>query len=159
MTRRFGDRATFAVEVGERRSLGLRVVDLWVAGVWLTTDDNEAYLPAFRQFLRSSAARVRCRGVPSCPFPGRTPEEIYQLLQADETELREQFWFLNWGETVDNVSCYAYLEDDLVIVFAFWRPQHPFPEDLGKVFVARIPPGEFATTLEDAGELLDADLV
>lgn len=66
---------------------------------------------------------------------------------------------MGWGETVDNVSRYAYLDDDLVIIFAFWRPKHPFPEDLGKVFVARIPPDEFAATLEKAAELMDAEFV
>ncbi|WTY81134.1 hypothetical protein OG559_29630 [Micromonospora sp. NBC_01405] len=66
---------------------------------------------------------------------------------------------MQWGETVDNVSTYAYLEDDLVIVFAFWRAGHLFPEDLGKVFVARIPSDEFAATVEEAADLLDAEFV
>jgi hypothetical protein len=39
MTQRFGDRTTFAVEVGQSMSADLRVVDLWAAGKWLTTDD------------------------------------------------------------------------------------------------------------------------
>jgi GGDEF domain-containing protein len=55
---------------------------------------------------------------------------------------------MRWGETVDNLSCYAYLDGDLVIVFTFTRARHAFPEDLGKVFVARISPDEFATVLE-----------
>jgi hypothetical protein len=82
--------------------------------------------------------------------------EIFRLLQADETEFRERFWFMHWGPTVDNVSPYAWLDDDLVIVFAFWRERDPFPEDLGRVFVARIPPDDFAATLEEAADLLDA---
>jgi hypothetical protein len=155
MTRRFGDRATFAVEVGESTSADLRVVDLWAAGKLLTTDDNVAFLPHFRRVLRETAGTVRDRRVPPRPYPGRTPEDIYRLLHADDTEFREQFWFMHWGETVDNVSSYAYLEDDLVIVFAFWRAAHPFPADLGQVFVARIPPDEFAATLDEAANLLD----
>ena len=91
----------------------------------------------------------------ACPYPERTPEEIFRLLEADETEFREQFWFMTWGETVDNVSSYTYLEDDLVIVFAFWRAGHPYPADLGQVFVVRIPPDEFAATLDEAANLLD----
>jgi hypothetical protein len=159
MTRLFGDRATFAVKVGEIKSPGLRIVDLWAAGKYLTTDDNVAYVPFFRRCLRSSGAQVRRRDIKPCPFPERSPEEIFRLLEADETEFREQFWFMGWGETVDNVSCYAYLDDDLVIVFAFWRATHPFPEDLGKVFVARIPPDEFAATLEESADLIDAEFV
>ncbi|WP_435830344.1 hypothetical protein [Micromonospora echinospora] len=159
MTRRFGDRAAFAVEVGEIQPPSLRVVDLWMAGQRLTTDDNSAHVPFFSRAMRSSAAQVRRRDVKSCPFPGRAPEEIFRLLEADETGFREQFWFMRWGEIVDNVSTYAYLENDLVVVFAFWRASHPFPEDLGKVFVARIPPDEFAAIVEEAVELLDAEFV
>ena len=56
---------------------------------------------------------------------------------------------MRWSETVDNVSAYAYLDDDLVIIFRFWRASHPFLEELGKVFVARIPPDEFAAIVEE----------
>ncbi|MEV4283069.1 hypothetical protein [Actinoplanes xinjiangensis] len=167
MTRRFGDRARFAVEVGEvwppppTPATELRTVDLWAAGKWLTTDDNTAFLPTFIRFLRSTAGKVRRREVSPCPFPQRAPEEVFHLLHADdETDFREQFWLMHWGETVDNVTSYAYLDgDDLVIVFSYWRAEHPFPEDLGKVFVARIPADEFATVLDEAADLLDAELV
>lgn len=158
-TRRFGGLATFAVEIGEIEPYQLRVVDLWAAGKRLTTDDNYAFLPFFINAMRSSAAQVRRRDVRPCPFPDRTPEEIFRLLHADDTEFREQFWFMQWGEIVDNVSKYAYLDDDLVIVFAFWRRTHPFPDDLGKVFVARIPPDKFVATVEEAADLLDVEFV
>ncbi|GAB2872783.1 hypothetical protein GCM10027176_87900 [Actinoallomurus bryophytorum] len=157
MTRRFGDQATFAVEVGEAESPQLRIVDLWAAGKRLTTDDNSTFLPFFCPAMRSTAAQVRRRDVRPCPFPGRSPEETFRLLEQDKTAFREHFWFMEWGETVDNVSRYAYLDDDLILVFAFRRPTHPFPDDLGTIFVARIPPDDFATTLQAAAELLDAD--
>jgi hypothetical protein len=65
---------------------------------------------------------------------------------------------LGWGETVDNVSRYAYLEGGyLVLVFAFLRPGHPFPEDRGKVFAARIPPDEFVATIVAAADLLESE--
>jgi hypothetical protein len=156
MTRRFGDRAVFAVEVGEKQSSALRVVDLWAAGKWLTTDDNVAYVPSFSWYMRSDAERVRRRHIKPCPFPGRAPEDVLRLLHADETGFREQFRFMRWNETVDNVSAYAYLDHDLVIVFQFWRASHPVPEDLGKVFVSRIPPDEFVAVVEQAANLLDA---
>ena len=63
---------------------------------------------------------------------------------------------MRWSETLDNVSAYAYLDNDLVIVFQFWRASHPFPEDLGTVFVVRIPPDEFVAIVEEAADLLDA---
>jgi hypothetical protein len=67
---------------------------------------------------------------------------------------------MHWGEIVDNVTSYVYLDgDDLVIVFGFSRASHPFPEDLGKVFVARIPPDEFAAALEETADLLNAQFL
>ncbi|WP_027345694.1 hypothetical protein [Hamadaea tsunoensis] len=159
MMRRFGDRATFAVELGETISPVLRVIDLWAAGKHMTTDDNVAFIPSFLRLIRPTATQVRQRDIPSCPFPGRSPEENYRLLHADETEFRERFWFMHWGETVDNLSCYAYLDEVLVIVFAFWRTTHPDLDDLGKIFVTKIEPEEFAVILQGAADAIEADSI
>ncbi|GAA0552924.1 hypothetical protein GCM10010172_39300 [Paractinoplanes ferrugineus] len=144
------------MEVGETTPPALRVVDLWAAGKWLTTDDNTAYTPSLSHYMRLEADRVRRGDVPSCPFPGRPPAEIFQLLRADETEFAQQFWFMRWSEIVDNVSAFAYLDDDLVIMFGFWRTNHRFTDDLGTGFVTRIPPAEFASIANAAADSLDA---
>jgi hypothetical protein len=156
MTETFGDRATFAVEPGEITTPSLRVVDLWAGGIWLTTDDHTAFLPSFLHYMRMDGDRVRQRAIPPCPFPGRTPEEIFHRLEADRTEFREQFWFMRWSEMLDPVSMYAYLDDDLVIVFRFRRTNHRYPDQLGRTFVARIPPDDFADTVEQAADMLKA---
>ena len=98
--------------------------------------------------------QVRAGHMRPCTFPGWSAEETFGLLQADQTEFREQYWFMSWGEIVDNVSRYAYLDDDLVVVFPFWRADHPVPEDLDKIFVARVDPDEFADTLRAAADLI-----
>lgn len=157
MTIRFGDRATFAVEIVERVPPALRVVDLWAAGKWLTTHDNVAYVPSLCHYMRLAVEQVRRREIRPCPFPELPPEEIFRRLQADETEFREQYWFMEWSEIVDNVSRYAYLDDNLVILFAFRRADHPYPEDPGEVYVARISPDEFVATLQGAIDLLGGE--
>jgi hypothetical protein len=157
MTQAFGDRATFSVEIGEFTSPSLRVVDLWAGGKRLTVDDNEAYVSSLVHYMRRDAERVRQRAIKPCPFPQSTPEEIFELLRADQTGFGQQFWFMRWSEIVDNVSMYAYLDGDLVIVFQFRRASHPFPEDRGKVFVARIRPDDFADTVDRAADRLDAE--
>jgi hypothetical protein len=63
MMRRFGDRATFAVELGEVIAPSLRGVDLWAGGKWLTTHDNEVFVSSFVLCLRSAAAQARRRAV------------------------------------------------------------------------------------------------
>ncbi|MBV1855922.1 hypothetical protein [Catellatospora tritici] len=153
MTERIGDRATFAMEIGAYTG-GLRVVDIWAGGKRLTVDDNFAFVPAFLRLIRPDAARVRLRELPPSPFPGRPGEEVFRLLAADE-EQRYEYGFLRWGETVDNVSCVAYLDGELVLVFSFWRPTHPVPADRGRIFVARIDPDDFADTVQHAAYVLE----
>jgi hypothetical protein len=156
VTHQFGDRATFAIEVGTAESRQLRTVDLWAAGVHLTSDDNVAFIPFLSRAMRSTAARVRRGDIAPCPFPGQSPEKIFRRLDADETASRERFWFMRWGEIVDNVSRYAYCEGNyLVIVFAFWRPNHPVPNELGTVFVVKVRSDDFVTASEGAADLLD----
>jgi hypothetical protein len=146
-----------SIEVGAAVSPELRVVDIWAAGKHLTTDDNVAFVPFLARAMRSTAALVRRNDVAQCPFPGRSPEEIFRVLDADKTSFRERFWFIQWGEIIDNVARYAYRDvDDLVFAFAFWRPRHAVADDLGRVFVARLEPGEFATAVEDAADILYA---
>ncbi|MBV1856652.1 hypothetical protein [Catellatospora tritici] len=155
MRRRIGDRTTFAIEIGMALSADLRIVDVWAAGKRLTADDNVAYVPSLCHYLRRAAARVCQREIRPCPFPEYSPEEIFRQLEADETGFREHYWFMRWSETLDNVSSYAYLDDDLVIIFAFWRDEHPVPEGGGKVLVAKIPPEQFATIVLTAADLLN----
>jgi hypothetical protein len=159
MMRQFGDRATFCVEIGGIATPGLRVVDVWAAGTWLTTKDNAAYVPSFTHLMRWDLERVRRGDILPRPFPGRTPEEICRLLRADQTGFGQQFWFLHWGETLDNVASYAYLAGDLVIVFEHWPTNDPADKHLGKVAVVRIPPDEFATIAEEAAAVLDAEYI
>ncbi|WP_027345925.1 hypothetical protein [Hamadaea tsunoensis] len=156
MTAQFGDRAAFAVEIGEALSPDLRVVDLWAAGVRITTQDDVAYVPSLVHYMRSTAVRVRQGQVRPCPFPAKSPAEVFQQLEADQTDFRERYWFMRWSEIVDNVASYAYLDDLLVIAFAFRRADPPLPEHPGTVFVARIPPEDFATIVLQAVDLLEA---
>ena len=160
MTHRFGHRATFAVEVGglpsyvveagETQVSDLRVVDVWAGGKWLTCHDNAAYAPTLVHHMRSTAELVRRREVPQRPFPWRSPAEVFRLLNANDSEFRERFWLLrHWDEILDNVETYTWLDDLLVVACQIWRPCRT------EVFVARVPPDEFAATIDDAADLLD----
>ena len=54
--------------------------------------------------------------------PGRSATETYRLIEADDTEWREQFRLLGWGEILDDVLVYAHLDDaDLVFLAQCWR--------------------------------------
>lgn len=155
MRRLFGDRSSFAVEVGEALAPSLREVDLWAAGTLLTSDDNVTYVPAFCHYMRSAAARVRQREVRPHPYPGLSPHACFRRLEADKTAFREQYWFLRWSETVDHLSCYAYLDSELIIACAFSRAGHRSPGERGDVVIAGIAPDEFVATLLAAADVLD----
>ncbi|GAA4977963.1 hypothetical protein [Actinoplanes utahensis] len=169
MTRRFGDRARFAVEVGEvwppppaLATGDLRTVDLWAGGAWLTTFDNTAYVPSFTHYMRSDAEQVRRRDIRPCPFPGHSPEEVCRLLYAEmgETDFSWQFRLMDWGPTTDDATCIAYLDagDELVLTLVR-REDNPSPEDPAKVVVAKILADEFVAVLTEASDLLDAERV
>ncbi|MFI1991672.1 hypothetical protein [Actinoplanes sp. NPDC020271] len=154
MTQLFGDPATFAVEIGDFWSAPhLRVVDLWAGGRRLTVEDNVAYLPAFCRLMRWTVDQVRGDRVPARTVAEHGPEETFQLLHEDD---EQSFRFLNWGETVDNVVTYAYLDGDLVLLFSFWRPTHPVLEERGKALSARIAPDEFVSVVNAAADVLEA---
>lgn len=160
---RFGHRATLAIEVGglpayvveagETQASDVRVVDVWAGGTWLTCHDNAAYVPTLVHHMRGATELVRRREVPRCPFPSQSPAEVFRLLHADDSELREQFWLLrHWDEILDNVETYTWLDDLLVIAGQIWRPSHT------EVFVARVSPDEFVATVDDAVEFLAGEV-
>ncbi|GAA2588391.1 hypothetical protein GCM10010435_78450 [Winogradskya consettensis] len=156
----FGHRDTFAVEVcglpaylveaGQTQASHFRVVDLWAGGKQLTSHDNTAYTPTLVHHMRSAAELVRRRQVPRCPFPWRSPAEIFRLLNANGSEFRERFWLLShWDEILDDVETYTWLDEVLVIACRIRRPSR------SEIFVARVPPDEFVATIGEAARLLD----
>ncbi|MFF7205503.1 hypothetical protein [Streptomyces sp. NPDC008141] len=162
-----GDKSKFAVEVGEPGQL--RRVDLWAAGVWLTCDDNVAFVPQFRRDVSETAAWLRTAGGSPLPFAGLDPKAVHQRLmlgsQADEEaeteagyELRSQFHALCWGPTTDNVTAHLFRDAGrVVITWDFWREEHllSHPEHAGQVFVVEIPAEELMRILDDLVGVLD----
>ena len=143
---------------GRRVDGGLRRVDIWVAGQWLTCDDNMAYVPQFRLSVQRDLARLD--SVAPAPFPGLPPAAIHQQLLTDDDGLGEQWWFLHWGPTTDNVLAYLFRDGDrLVITMEFWREEHlrRHPEHRGAVFVAEIEAEELADILQNAVGVLGPD--
>lgn len=72
MTLLLGSKERCALEIGERAE-GLRRVDAWMAGQWLTCDDNLAYVPSFggaSSATGSGWSQPKSRRLPSpgCPL-------------------------------------------------------------------------------------------
>lgn len=137
---RLGDKSRFAVEIGDWHG-GLCRVDLWAAGQWLTCDDNWAYVSQFRHTVQSDCAWLVAGGGSPTPFPGLSLAATHRRLLADSEGLREQWWFLLWGPTTDNVSAHLFRDGDhLTITLQFWRERHLrlHPEHVGVVFVVAI---------------------
>lgn len=156
LTHLVGSKDRFALELGER-SGGLRRVDVWLAGQHLTCDDDMAYVPQLLESLRSDRAGLDSVNRLPPPFPGLPPEAAHRRLQAEDGERREQWWFLRWGPTTDNVVTYLFRDGErLVITAEFWRDEHlqRHPEHAGAVFAAEIPAEELATVLQDAAAAL-----
>ncbi|MFC6010401.1 hypothetical protein [Nocardia lasii] len=152
-----GEKNRFAVEVGDPAS-GLRRVDLWAAGQWLTCDDNMVFVEQFRGSVRETAASVRSGQVPSLPFADLSPVATHHRFGATAADaLRERFWFLRWGPTTDNVLAYAFHDaDQLVVTWQFWREAHflEHPEHEGRVFEVAIETAEFVEILDSLDSAL-----
>ncbi|MFD6223934.1 hypothetical protein [Nocardia asteroides] len=156
-----GEKSRFAVEVGARAS-GLRRVDLWVADQWLTCDDNAVSVDQFRCSVEETVVSIRSGQVPALPFAALSPVATHRRFVAATGDdpicnLREQFWFLRWGPTTDNLLTFAFLDGNhLAITLQFWREAHllDHPEHVGRVFEVANEPAELAGTLESLASAL-----
>ena len=159
MTRRFGDRNTFAIEIGsaEEESVDLRTVDVFAAGRWLTCDDNVVFLPQFigslnddLNWLVSPATQKRDK----LPFDTLSPIENHRKMlnvAMDDNDLYLFHRFMDWGPTADNVSMHMFRSDGVAsLPFSFWRENHHDQSELETVFCAELPAHDLLTTLHHA---------
>jgi hypothetical protein len=139
---------------------GLRRVDLWAAGQWLTRDDNMAYVKAFRLSVQRTAAWLRSGQGSPVPFDGLSPEAAHRRLMLDgegeetdeDGELCGRFRALDWGPTTDNLIVNLFRDGEhLAFTLHFWREEHLLrhPEHVGVVFVVELTVAEFVGVLED----------
>jgi hypothetical protein len=154
----YGQLTRFAITVGEMLSEngGSRRVDVWAAGRWLTCDDNNVYVPHFAGCLQRAVRRLLSgpQSRRGRPYRELSVEENYRRLRADaQTDNQEDlaYRFMDWGPTADNVGMLLFREEGTAYLpFAFWRPDHHDPSELGKVYVAELPEWELASALHDA---------
>ncbi|MFF2412306.1 hypothetical protein [Streptomyces sp. NPDC058092] len=164
MTVPLGDKRRFAVEIGDRDH-GLRRVDLWAAGQWLTCDDNMAFVAQFRHTVLETANCVRSGKGSPLPWPDLPAEVNHRrLLLGSETPHdtdagpRGRYRGLEWGPTTDNlISSLFRNRDSLTLTFEFWRKEHllTHPAHAGHVFVVEVPVPEFVEILDGLVTALD----
>lgn len=162
MAHLLGDKSRFAVEVGEWRGGLLRRVDLWAAGQWLTCDDNTAYVTQLRLSMQADCGRLGSIGGSPPPFAGLSPAAVHRQLLTNDDGLQEQWWFLHWGPTTDNVLAYLFPDGDhLAITLEFRREEHLrlHPEHIGAIFVVEIGTEELGRILQNAAAALGHDSI
>ena len=155
MVHRFGDRERFAVEVGQvvdsSPTMGMRIVDLWAAGIVLCCDDNTAFVPQFCMSVEATITWLLSENDRSLPYPDLSPEENHRRLWAAEYGERSRFIFMNWGPTTDNLLALLFRRgQDAIITVQFGRETHPRPEEIGRVFVAELSEREVLRCLHQA---------
>jgi hypothetical protein len=147
-----GSRERFALELGEQRE-GLRRVDIWAAGQWLTCDDNMAYGPQLQRSIQHDSERLDSIEEQPPLLSVLSPAAVHRRLLADKGELRERSHFLEWGPTTDNVLAHLLrYGGHLIMTVGFWRDEHlrRHPEHVGAVFVAELEAEELAGILQGA---------
>jgi len=147
-----GDPQTLAFRLG----LGggsLRTVQIWAAGIELTCDDDLVHVGQFVTSVKHERGHVTLPY--DKPFPELSPEDTHRRLEVED--MRERYWWMRWGPTTDNTSAYLYWQGDgVVLTFAFWRETHPRPDELGRVFVVRLPELELVERLQQLVDALTA---
>jgi hypothetical protein len=158
----FGVRSQFAFVIGPRDPArpisGVRDVDVYAAGHWLTCDDSHAYLPHFTQCLMREVSALLdddSRGRFTRPYPELSPADNHRRLRAEarDGDNRAHLYhrFMDWGPTSDNVSAHLFVGDGIAsIPFSFWRPEHHDRSELGQVFIAELPERELLRVLHRA---------
>jgi hypothetical protein len=155
MIHHFGDREQFAIELGQVQqgtpTTGIRVVELWAAGRDLCCDDNHAFVPQFCMSVEGTITGLLSDRDRSFPCPELSPEENHRRLQVAEYGVSSRYFFMDWGPTTDNLASYLFRRDSVaVITFEFWRPAHPRPDELGRVFVVELPERALLLSLHQA---------
>lgn len=155
----FGDRSTFAIELGNSDDVSpdLRTVDVYADGRWLTCDDNVVYLPQFIGSLNDDldwaiTPEGDKRDTP--PFPDRSPVENHRemlRLAIDDNDLHLFHSFMDWGPTSDNVSMHLFRIDGTAHrPFSFWRESHHDPTERDTIYCARLSVDDLRVTLHRA---------
>jgi hypothetical protein len=81
-----GDKSKIAFTIGDRASQDLRVVNVYVGDELVTYYDNTVYVPQFVYSIESEA------------------------LDLEKSNVSNEYFFLNWGPTTDDVSARGVLE-------------------------------------------------
>jgi hypothetical protein len=119
---RFGDRSRFAVEVGESSgdTDAARRVDVWAAGVWLTCDDNNVYVPHFAGCLQHAVGSLLVDPTHrrlGRPYPELSFADNYRRLRAEEDNTDYlAYRFMDWGPTADNVGMLLFREGGTAVL-------------------------------------------
>lgn len=135
-----GSREIFAFDFDpEPAPHGLQRVDIWVAGIRLTCDDNSPYMPQFWDSVESTLCHVLSgRGLVLTDH-SLTVEELHRRA-ANQEDGYERHRFMYWGPTTDNISSFIFLRDgNATITFEFWRESDVPREQLVTVFSVTLP--------------------
>jgi hypothetical protein len=148
-----GTRSRFALAVGSHHPTNSHLceVDIFLANIWLTCDDNSAFVPQFTFNLDATIEWLLSTGPMKSPYPDQPAEQVHRLLDAAADGSVESCRFMQWGPTTDNITAFIFRGDETVYITAsFHRPTHPRPEELGRVFHAEIPERELILILHRA---------
>jgi hypothetical protein len=153
----FGDKATFAFEVGERVSGDLRTVNIFIGGRNICCDDNKPYIPQFIGSIARSAEGLKTIDeylkFERC-FSGMTVEEAHEFVKSTRDENSENYdieddkiylthSFMDWGPTTDNVTSFLLpVENKFFLTYEFWRETHEPASEIGRIYSMEVLPRE-----------------
>jgi hypothetical protein len=152
----FGDPAQFALAVGGRslEAETLRVLDVWVGGSCVTTNDNLVYIPQVQHTLVMEARSLANRPGLAEPFPGRPLVAQHRLLASVDDGSAEQFWFMHWGPTTDNCETFVFRFDSELAITCRNLDEPIIQGVTSRILEARVTENELVDLLLNASSAL-----
>jgi hypothetical protein len=138
----------------------MRIIDVFVGGTNVCPEDNNAYVPQFRESIQVDLSKLKQLHSTKYQeyFSDLTPEKAHRKFKRfhdvgepvewiDGDALHEHFRFLDWGPTTDDVQSFLIpSEGTAYLTYEFWRPEHPRS---GRVEAVEIAIPELIETLAD----------
>lgn len=157
-----GDKKTFGLEISDHSKGHMRMVDIWINGISICSDDNTVYVSQFISDIGYFLFKELDLKKYEKYFNDLTPEQIHSFIESTRDEDSANFdieddcicahhQFMDMGPTTDNVSSFILeINGQVYITFKFWRDEHYNPDEINHVYKTTVNRIELRQVLSEA---------
>lgn len=142
-----GNPKVFAFDVADRSENGLLVVNIYIGNRSVCSDDCSVFLPSYVNDIEYSLNALSKNDYEKYAsyLVHKSYEGIHRFIYSTRSEGAENYGiendeiyplysFMDWGPTTDNLVCFVFPHnDELILTYEFWRPEHMPSSEIGVV--------------------------